>query len=315
MSWIDYTLNRLASSVFVLLVASMFIFSILRLIPGDPATIMLGQSATPSAIATLRSNLGLDLPIWQQYIQWISGIISLEMGTSLASGQEISTLVSQRYPRSLLLAFSSLIIAIIISIPLGIIAASNHNSRFDYFAIVSSQVGISTPQFVLGIFFILIFAGMFDLLPSSGYVSPTDDLLGFATHIMLPAITLGIINGAALTRFLRSEMIEELSQDYVRTAKAYGISKSQINNRYVLKNALIPMFTVIGLQFAKLVGGLVIIEEVFSFPGMGSLIINAIFNRDYPVLQVSLLLIAATFIIANLLIDLLYGLLDPKIRY
>lgn len=315
MGWVEYSLNRLLSAVFVLFVASIAIFSILRLIPGDPAALILGVNANPEAIQQTRVRLGLDLPIWEQYLRWLGGILTLNMGNSMNTGQSIFELVQVSYPRSLILALSALLIAVLISVPLGILSSTNRNSIVDYLAVVFSQTGISTPQFVLGILFILIFAGQLNVLPSSGFVSPLESPVGFLEHIALPALTLGIINGAILTRFIRSEMLEELNKDYVRTAKAYGHTKSRITRKYVLKNALIPTLTVVGLQFAKLIGGLVIIEEVFSYPGMGILILDALFVRDYPVLQAGLLIVAATFIFVNLIIDVIYGFLNPKIRY
>lgn len=315
MGWVEYSANRLLSAVFVLFVASIAIFSILRLIPGDPAALILGANANPEAIQQTRARLNLDLPIWEQYIRWLGGILTLSMGNSMNTGQPIFEIVQERYPRSLILATCSLLVAIAISVPLGIVSSTNRNSIIDYVAVLFSQTGISMPQFVLGIVFILLFAGQLDLLPASGFVSPLKSPVQFLEHITLPALTLGIINGAILTRFIRSEMLEELNKDYVRTAKAYGHPTSRITRRYVLKNALIPTLTVVGLQFAKLIGGLVIIEEVFSYPGMGIMILDALFVRDYPVLQAGLLIIAATFIVVNLIIDIVYGFLNPKIRY
>lgn len=315
MGWTEYTLNRLLSAVFVLFVASIAIFSILRLIPGDPAALILGVNANPVAIQQTRARLGLDLPIWEQYLRWLGGILTLNMGESMNTGGSIAELIRVRYPRSLILALSALLVAVLISLPLGILSSTNRNSVVDYLAVVFSQTGISTPQFVLGILFILVFAGQLNVLPSSGFVSPLESPVQFLEHITLPALTLGIINGAILTRFIRSEMLEELNKEYVRTAKAYGHPEQRITRKYVLKNALIPTLTVVGLQFAKLIGGLVIIEEVFSYPGMGILILDALFVRDYPVLQAGLLIVAATFIIINLIIDVIYGFLNPKIRY
>jgi len=315
MGWAEYSLNRLLSAVFVLFVASIAIFSILRLIPGDPAALILGVNANPTAIQQTRARLGLNLPIWEQYIRWLGGILTLNMGDSMNTGQSIYGVIQTRYPRSLILALGALLIALLIAVPLGILSSTNRNSIVDYAAVVFSQTGISTPQFVLGILFILVFAGQLNLLPSSGFVSPLESPRQFLEHIALPALTLGIINGAILTRFIRSEMLEELNKEYVRTAKAYGHPERRITRKYVLKNALIPTLTVVGLQFAKLIGGLVIIEEVFSYPGMGILILDALFVRDYPVLQAGLLIVAATFIFVNLIIDVIYGFLNPKIRY
>jgi len=213
------------------------------------------------------------------------------------------------------LAFFSISIAVLIAIPFGVISAINKNSKKDYAALLFSQFGISLPNFVLGIFLIVIFSAQFSVLPSSGYVSPFESPTQFLLHIAMPAVTMGIINGAIITRFVRSEMLEQLNNDYVKTAKAFGHKQKKIIRKYTLKNALIPTVTVIGIQFGGLIGGLVVIEQVFSYPGMGLLILDALFARDYPVLQVGLLVIAATFILVNLLVDLVYGLLDPKVKY
>lgn len=315
MGYFEFTVKRFVSAVTTLFIASIAIFSILRLIPGDPAVIILGEAATEASIQAQRERLGLNLPVHHQYINWLTGVLTLQMGSSIASGTDIASYIFARYPRSMALALTSLFVAILIAIPAGIISATNRNNRYDYITLVATQIGISFPQFVLGIFLIMIFSASFGVLPSSGYVSPFDDLSGFIAHLALPAVTLGLINAAVLTRFVRSEMLEQLNEDYVRTAYAYGLNSNFIERKYVLRNALAPALTVVGLQFAKLMGGLVIIEEVFSYPGMGILILDALFARDYPVLQVGLLVVAGTFIVANFIIDLLYGWLNPKIRY
>lgn len=315
MGYGEYVANRIITSSFVLFAASIVIFSILRLVPGDPALLMLGVDATPEAIEAQRRRLGLDLPIWEQYIQWITQIIALDLGTTIQTNRPVDDLLFIRYPRSVFLAFFSIGIAILIAIPFGVISAVNKNSKKDYAALLFSQFGISLPNFVLGIFLIVIFSAQFGVLPSSGYVSPFESPTQFLLHIAMPAITMGIINGAIITRFVRSEMLEQLNNDYVKTAKAFGHKQKKIIRKYTLKNALIPTVTVIGIQFGGLIGGLVVIEQVFSYPGMGLLILDALFARDYPVLQVGLLVIAATFIVVNLIVDLIYGLLDPKVKY
>ena len=315
MGYIEYVVNRIFSAAFVLFAASIVIFSILRMIPGDPARLMLGEDATPEAVAAQRSRLGLDLPVWEQYIDWLSDILLLEMGTSIMTATSIETLLVIRYPRSLFLALAAMGIALTIAIPLGVTAATNRNSRLDYSALFFSQLGISLPNFVLGIFLIYIFAAVLSVLPSTGYVSPFESPYQFLRHILMPAVTMGIINGAIITRFVRSEMLEQLNNDYVKTARAFGHEEKRIIRKYTLKNAMIPTVTVVGIQFAGLVGGLVVIEQVFSYPGMGLLVLDSLFNRDYPVLQIGLLVIAATFIVVNLIVDLIYGYLDPKVKY
>lgn len=315
MGYKEFVVNRLLSAMFVLFAASVLIFSILRMIPGDPARIMLGEDATPEAVQAQRDRLGLDVPIHEQYIGWVGDILTLSMGESIMTGVPIEAMLAIRYPRSLSLAFAAIGIALMIAVPFGVIAATKENSIADYAALFFSQLGISIPNFVLGIFLILIFAAQLNVLPSTGYVSPFESFPEYIRHLVMPAVTMGIINGAILTRFVRSEMLEQLNNDYVRTARAFGHPEDRIIRRFTLRNALIPMITVTGIQFAGLVGGLVVIEQVFSYPGMGVLILDALFNRDYPVLQIGLLLIAATFIIVNLVVDMIYGYLDPRVKH
>lgn len=315
MSYASYILNRVLSSALVLFLASIVIFSILRLIPGDPAVLMLGIDASPQAVAQQRLRLGLDRPIWEQYLLWVEQILTLNMGNTIGTNRPIETLVATRFPRSFFLAVFAIGIALCIAVPMGLLAAINRNSSTDYAALFFTQFGISFPGFVLGIFLIIIFAGVFGVLPSSGYVSPFESFPRFLAHVILPGLTMGIINGAIITRFIRSEMLEQLSSDYVRTARAYGHPEKRIIRKYTLKNALIPTITVVGIQFGGLLGGLVVIEQVFSYPGMGLLILDSLFARDYPLLQIGLLIIAATFILVNLVVDLIYGYLNPKIKY
>lgn len=315
MGYTDFLINRLLSAIFVLVVASIVIFSILRLVPGNPAQIMLGQGASEQAVEAQYRQLGLHLPVYEQYIVWVIDIMTGNMGQSIATGQSIGALVMVRLPRSLFLAFLTIGLALLIAIPFGVTAATNRNSKIDYGALFFSQLGISIPGFVLGVLFIFVFAGIYNVLPSSGYVSPLVDPIDALRHAILPAITLAIINAAIFTRFVRSEMLEQLSGDYVLTARAMGHPESRIIRRFTLRNALIPTITVVGIQFAGLIGGLVVIEQVFSYPGMGLLILDALFARDYPVLQIGLLIVAATFIVVNLLVDIIYGYLDPKVKH
>lgn len=315
MSYATYTLNRILSSIFVLFLASIVIFSILRLIPGDPAVTMLGEDASQAAINAVRERLGLHLPIYQQYLLWISDILTLNMGESIMTGRPIQDLLFVRFPRSFALAVFSIAIALIIALPMGLTAAINRNTSRDYGALLFTQVGISFPNFVFGIFLILIFGGILAIFPTSGYVSPFESVPGFLSHVFLPSLTMGVINAAIITRFVRSEMLEQLNSDYVRTARAYGHPKKRIIRKYTLKNALIPTLTVVGIQFGGLLGGLVVIEQVFSYPGMGLLILDSLYARDYPLLQIGLLVIAGTFIAVNLVVDLIYGYLNPKIKY
>jgi len=315
MSWLSYSAKRILISIGVLIGVSVLIFAIVRLVPGDPARIILGQQSTEETYQAIRQQLGLNLPVWKQYLLWAADIISGDWGRSLITGKSIESMLVTRYPRSLQLSIMALVLALVIAIPIGIISAINRNSSIDYFSIFFSQFGVSMPSFFLGLILILVFARYLNVLPPSGYVSPLDDPVSNLKHTILPASTLAIINAAIITRYLRSEMLEELSKDYVRTAKAFGHPNRRIVRKYVLRNALIPTTTIIGIQFAYMMGGLVVIEKVFSFPGVGVLLLDSLITRDYPLIQVSLLALAGTIIATNLIIDLAYGWLDPRIRY
>ena len=315
MSYASYVIKRISSSIFVLWAASIIIFSIIRLVPGDPAAAAVAGEVHPTVVENLRIEMGLHLPVWQQYLAWISDILLLDMGTSMMAGFPIITLLEVRLPRSLSLAFAAILIACCIALPLGILGALNRNSKRDYATLVFSQLGISTPSFLLGILLILIFAGHLGLLPARGYIPITESVTGWARHMILPAVALGVINAAVITRFVRSEMLDVLGQDYIETAKAFGHPEKRINRKYALKNAMIPTTTVVALRFGGIIGGTVVIETVFNFPGIGMLILDSLFARDYQVLQISILFVAAAFIFINLIVDLLYGFLDPRIKY
>lgn len=316
MSWASYAVKRVLASLVMLFIASIVVFGIVRLIPGDPVSIILGtQQGTAGAEEALRRQLGLDKPPWIQYFEWLTGLLTGNWGNSIISGQPIERLVAIRYPRSLQLAFLGIIVSILIAFPLGIAGAVGRNTTTDYIAIIFSQVGVSIPSFWLGILLILVFGGVLNVLPPSGYVSFNESLVESLRYSIMPVAVLAVINGAIITRYLRSEMLEELNKDYVRTAKAYGHPSRRIVGRYVLKNALIPTVTVIGIQVGWMVGGIVIIEEVFNYSGLGQLILNGLLSRDYPVVQIGILILAATFIVINLVVDLLYGWLDPQVKY
>lgn len=315
MSWTGYALKRTGISVALIFAASIVVFSIIRLIPGDPALIILGRFAEEGAAEALRRQLGLHLPFWEQYVRWIVGIFNGDWGRSVINDYSVRRMVMMRYPRSLELAILGIGIGIAIAFPLGIIGGVKRNSATDYGALIFSQFGVSIPNFWLGILLSLVFARYLGVLPASGYHPFLDDPILNLKHAFLPALTIGIINASIFTRYLRSEMLEELGSDYVRTARAFGHPQERIVLRYVLKNAVLPTITIIGIQFGYMVGGVVIIEKVFSYPGLGSLLLNSLFNRDYPPLQMSLLVLVTTFIFVNLIVDLVYGLLDPKIKY
>lgn len=315
MSWFTYAFKRLVYGVLILFGVSVIVFSIVRLVPGDPARIVAGEFATERSVATIRASLGLNQPIWVQYLDWIGGVLTGDFGESLISGESINELLKERYVRTMLLTATALAMALLISFPAGIISATKRNSGVDYSAMIFSQIGLSIPSFWLGIILILVFSVELGWLPVSGYHPFTDDPIRSLRHAILPAFTLAVVEAAVITRFVRSSMLEEMNEDYARTARAFGHRPKTVIRKYVLKNALIPTVTVIGLQIGFMLGGTVIIEQVFAWPGVGRLILNSILTRDYPVIQAGLLMLAATFVIMNLLVDLTYAWLDPRIKY
>lgn len=315
MSWTNYAVKRLLLATVILFGVSIVVFSIVRLVPGDPARIVAGQAATEQSIQAIRHRLGLDQPIYIQYLDWISDVLRGNLGRSIITGQSVSGLLADRYPRSLELTLLGMLVSVLIAFPAGITSAIKRNTSADYLAMFFSQVGVSMPSFWLGILLILLFAKYLNLLPPSGYVPFTESPIQNLQHALMPALSIGIINGAVVTRFLRSSMLEKFGEDYVRTARASGHPENRVIGKYVLKNALIPTITIIGLQFGWLMGGVVIIEQVFAWPGVGRLVLSAIESRNYPVVQASLLALAGTFVVINLVVDLLYAWVDPKIKY
>lgn len=315
MSWVDYALKRLGLGVIVLVGVSIIVFGMVRLVPGDPAAIILGRQANQAAMESLRNALGLTGPAWKEYLKWVAALLQGNWGESLISGIPVVELIGQRYPRSLEITLLAMLISVLIAFPAGILSATNRNTPVDYGAMFFSQLGVSIPSFWMGLIFILVFAKYLDVLPPSGYVPLLEDPRGNFERVIMPAMTLGIINAAVITRFLRSSLLEELGKDYIRTARAYGHPPRRIVLKYTLRNALIPTVTIIGLQFGFMLGGVVVVEQVFAFPGVGRLIVGGILNRDYPVVQGSLLVFAATFVVINLSVDLIYGWINPKIKY
>lgn len=284
------------------------VFLLIHIVPGDPVRNALGENATEAQVQDLRHRLGMDKPLLEQYVNYWKGVLKGDLGVSIINpSDKVIDKVIDRYPATITLAFAGLIVAISISIPLGITAGVNKGKIIDNLATTTALLGISTPGFVLGPLMIYFFAIKLDLLPVSGWYG--------LEYLILPAITLGAALAAILTRMVRSSVIEELNEDYVRTARAKGLNERQVIYKHVLKNGLIPVVTVIGLQFGVLLAGAIITEMIFSWPGLGRLTIDAINSRDYPVVQGCILMIALTYIIANTLTDLAYRLLDPRIKF
>ncbi|MBA2317566.1 MAG: ABC transporter permease [Euzebyales bacterium] len=310
-----YVLRRLWQTVVVLLGVSVLVFAIVHLVPGDPIQVALGTRFDPATYEALRERAGFNQPLPVQYVQWLTGALTGDLGVSFRSGQPVMTTILGRLPATLTLAFAALLVALVIALPVGIISAVRRGSVVDYTSTVFSQLGVSIPDFWMGILFILLFSLTLGWLPPSGYTPLTEDPLGWLSRLAMPAVTVGVVSGSVLTRFVRSSMLEALGQDYTRTARSKGLAQRVVVNRHVLKNALIPFVTVAGLQLAVLLGGVVIVEIVFAWPGLGQLALTAVERRDYPVLQGTVLLLALTTVLINLAVDLAYAFLDPRIRY
>lgn len=310
-----YVLRRLIQVAIALIGVSIAVFAVVHLVPGDPIRIALGTRFDPDVYQALYERAGFDQPIPIQYLSWLGGALTGDLGVSFRTGTSVTSLVLERLPATLTLAGAALFIALLISIPVGIVSAVRSGSKLDYFTTAASQVGVSVPDFWAGIMYILLFSLLLGWLPSSGYASLLDNPVEWLRHLILPALTVGLISGSILTRFVRSAVLEALNQDYVRTAYAKGLPERRVIFEHVLPNAWIPIVTVVGLQLGFLLGGVVVVEVIFAWPGLGRLALTAVEGRDYPVLQGAVLYIAFTFLIVNLVVDILYAYLDPRVKY
>ena len=299
--------RRLALTIPVLLGVATLVFSLIHLIPGDPAQAMLGESASPQDVAELRARLGLDRPLVEQYGRFLQGALHGDLGRSLRTNQPVSTAILERMPATIELAAAAMIVAVAFAIPLGIVAAVWRGTAVDHTATTLSLLGISIPNFWLGPLLAIVFSIELGWLPVSGR--------GTWAHLVLPAISLGAALAAILARMTRATLLEELREQYVTAARARGASRARAVVRHAFRNSLIPVITLIGLQFGAVLTGAVITETIFAWPGIGRLLIQSIGFRDYPLVQGCILLIAMTYVGMNLLTDLLYGLVDPRIRY
>jgi ABC-type dipeptide/oligopeptide/nickel transport system permease component len=304
-------LKRLIVTLPVLWVVVTVVFLLIHLVPGDPIVQMLGEGATASDISVLRHAYGLDAPLPEQYARYLTGFVHADLGQSLRLHDSVVHLILDRYPYTLALTAASLLLGLLVSIPAGILSALHRNRWQDRTLGVVSLVGLSFPNFALGPILILIFSIRLGWLPVSG---PGTDLPSFLAHLILPAVTLGLGLAAVLTRMVRTAMLEELGQDYIRTARAKGLTENQVVYRHALRNALIPILTVVGLQFGSLLAGAIVTETIFSWPGIGRLTLSAISNRDYALVQGSILAIGLTYVAVNLLTDVAYTLANPRMR-
>ena len=302
---LKFVVRRLLLLIPVVIGVSIVSFSIMHMIPGDPARIIAGEGATVEDIMSIRIKYGLDRPLIEQYLRFMKGIITNDL-RSIRTERPILTELLPRFANTAQLALVSIIISSVIGVTLGIVSAVKRNSWIDTFSMVFSLVGVSMPIFWLGILLIILFAVTLRWLPSGGK--------GGIQHLILPALTLGLATSAIIARMTRASVLEVLNQDYVRTVVAFGLPKRKVIYKYVLRNALIPVVTVIGLQFGYLLGGAVLTESVFGWPGLGRFVVDSIFSRDYIAVQVGIMMIATTFVLVNLLVDLVYALIDPRLR-
>ncbi|MFB6254955.1 MAG: ABC transporter permease [Halobacteriaceae archaeon] len=311
----QYAFNRLLQLFPVLFGVSVVTFLLMHVAPGGPAYALLGVKATPEKVAQIRQQYNLNQPIYIQYLTWIWNVLHGDLGQSITRSRPVASLLVDRLPVSLSLAIFAMIISLTISIPAGIIGAVKKDQLPDTIARVFAFWGISMPNFWLGILLILIFGVKLSVLPVYGYVSPFKDPIAGIKHLILPAITLGTALAAIVTRMTRSSVVEALNEDYIETAKAKGAPTTLIVLKHGLRNGLIPVVTIVGIQLAYVLGGSVLVEQVFSLPGVGRLLISAVFQRDFPVVQGVVLIYALIFVGTNLIVDLLYAIIDPTIQY
>lgn len=309
-----YLLGRVTQFVPTLFLVSVLVFLMVRAIPGDAAHVLLGPTAKPEQIVALREEMGLDRPAWEQYRRWAGGVLRGDLGNSWINGQAVAGLIALKLPATLALATGALIVALLIAIPVGVLAALRVGSWVEGAASAYIALGLGLPSFWLGILLVLVFSLRLGWLPPSGYVPFGDDPVASLKALLLPSFTLGVYFSAILSRFLKSSILDVVRQDFVRTAKAKGLPERAVVGAHVLQNAMIPVVTMVGLQIGGLLGGAVIVESIFNWPGLGRLLVTSIASRDYAVVQGTILLAAAAYLVVNLLTDVTYGLLDPRIR-
>jgi peptide/nickel transport system permease protein len=310
-----FVLGRLVAVVPVLVLVTAGVFFLIHLTPGDPIDAMMAESVDAGVKAELSHQLGLDLPIHVQYVRWMGRLLHGDLGRSIRNNQPVVEDVGHRLRPSLELALLAMVIALVVAFPLGILSAARRNTPVDGAGTTFALIGICMPNFLIALLLIFLFGVTLRWLPVSGYTDPLEEPVNGLRSLAMPAVTLGLALAAVITRTLRSSLIEALSEDYVRTGRAKGLSERTIIGRHALKNSLIPVVTVLGLQLGGLIGGAVITEYVFALPGVGRLVVDAVFARDYPLVQGVVLLIALGYILTNLVVDLAYGWLDPRIRH
>ncbi|WP_286779781.1 MULTISPECIES: ABC transporter permease [Sulfitobacter] len=310
-----YILKRILATIPVMVIVAIFVFLLLRLTPGDPAAILAGDAATPAQLERIRDSLGLNDPLLVQFGTWMGQLLRGDLGTSLLSNTSVAGMIGDRLGPTLNIALMTIVISVALAVPMGVIAAWRHRSWVDFLVMSFSVLGFSVPVFVIGYILIQIFAIDLKWVPVQGYKSPTDGIGPFFSRAILPSLTLATIYIALIARMTRASMLEVLGEDYIRTARAKGVRENIVLFRHALRNAAVPILTIIGTGFALLISGVVVTESVFNIPGIGRLTVDAILARDYPVIQAMILLTAGIYVTVNLLIDISYSFFDPRIRY
>lgn len=307
-------MRRLAALLISAALASLVVFAFMAVLPGDPARVALGLHAGEDAVAQLRAEYGLDRPLPVQYVDWVAGLVTFDLGTSYVSGAEISPQITDRLAVTSWLVGSGLLVALVVAVPAGVYAAVRHRHVDGVAVSALGQVGVSMPAFLVGIVLVTLFSVRWGVLPSSGWVVPAADPAAFVAHLALPALSLGLVQGAVLTRYVRSAVLEVWREDYIRTARAKGLGTVQLVTRHALRNAAIPVLTALGVQLATMLIGSVVIERVFAIPGLGSLLLDSVANRDLLVVQDVVMVLVVLILVLNALVDVLYGFVDPRVR-
>lgn len=312
---ISYILKRIALIFYTLFIVSILVFSITQILPADAAVMMLGEHATESALDALRAQMGLNDPVWQQYLRWIGGVLTGDFGTSLRTSQPVGPALFSALGTSLTLAVLSLAFMLCLAIPMGILAAIRRGKFSDVFVSFVSYIGVSLPEFVTATLMILFIADWWQLLPPAGYVPLSENFTLGLTHLILPILVVSVMMIAHVSRMVRSELVDVLHTDYIRAARLKGLSRSKVLFRHGLRNALLPTITIVALDVGYLLGGIIVVEEIFSIPGIGRALMSAIQARDLPVIQAGVLIMAITYSIVNFAADLMYAWLDKRIQY
>ena len=312
---LGYILRRVLATIPVMVIVAVFVFLLLRLTPGDPAAILAGDAATPDQLERIRERLGLNEPLHVQFVTWVGQMLRGDLGTSLISNTSVAGMIGNRLGPTVNIAVLTIAISVLLAVPMGVIAAWRHRSWIDFLVMSFSVLGFSVPVFVIGYLLIQIFAIELRWVPVQGYAAPSEGVGAFLTRAVLPSLTLATIYIALIARMTRASMLEVLGEDYIRTARAKGVRENLVLFRHALRNAAVPILTIIGTGFALLISGVVVTESVFNIPGIGRLTVDAILARDYPVIQAMILLTAGIYVLVNLIVDLSYTLFDPRIRY